>query len=130
MKTIDIIIFICDKDDIHINIKMLEYYDYIYDKNIISCINKEDLLTEGEKNSILKKYKHENINLEKYPLLLLSPKESTGIDSLKNLISSYANNIISKKLKKIKLEDNNSSIRRASKNLKLKKERKKDSRCC
>ena len=62
MKRIDIIVFVCDVENLNISYyyKEIENKIFLNDKKIIACINKVDLLNDENKNIILNRFKEEN----------------------------------------------------------------------
>jgi tRNA U34 5-carboxymethylaminomethyl modifying GTPase MnmE/TrmE len=99
LENADIIIFLNSNDKLKVNTSKIEERVSLSDKKIIYCINKKDLLSDGETNETLKKFKILNNKLKDNPILLVSAKTSYGIQELKNKIEEYSINIIEKKNK-------------------------------
>ena len=131
MRKIDIFIFICDVEKTN-NLyyyKIIENKISLKDKKIIACINKVDLLNDGNKNIILTKFKEENKMFENDPIFL-SAKTSTGIDKLKKLINEYSNDILKEKRKENESKNNNFSISLARKTSELSDTKENDDSKC
>ena len=117
------------------NVNISYYYKEIEnkislnDKKIIACINKVDLLNDGNKNIILTKFKEENKMFENDPIFL-SAKTSTGIDKLKKLINEYSNDILKEKRKENESKNNNFSISLARKTYELSDTKENDDSKC
>ena len=113
LNKMDIIIFVNDINELKVNTTKVESVISLTDKKIILCINKGDLLNDGEKKKILEKYREENSKLNYNPLII-SAKNSTGIETLKNLIKECSNELISERKRENESEEYSSSVKRAS----------------
>ena len=103
----DIIIFVRDNQRENFDFwhNFVENLINIESKKIIYCLNKTDLMTEGEKSNIFNELK--KINKEKKHhagIQFVSSKSSDGIFNLKSLIEEKSQEIISEELKKHKYD--------------------------
>ena len=125
----DIIIFVNDENNINAYTNFVEDKILLFEKKIICCINKMDLISDAEKNKVLKEYKLENDELKAQPVFLVSAKSKEGIKELTKKINEYSINIIDKKIDSSKKTDNRIELKNERKyisNNKLKKKKK----CC
>ena len=125
----DIIIFVNDDKRIKAYTNFVEDKLLLSEKKIICCINKMDLISDAEKNKVLKEYKLENDELKAQPIFLVSDKSKEGIKELTKKINEYSINIIDKKIDSSKKTDNRIELKNERKyisNNKLKKKKK----CC
>ena len=125
----DIIIFVNDDKRIKAYTNFVEDKILLSEKKIICCINKMDLISDAEKNKVLKEYKLENDELKAQPIFLVSAKSKEGIKELTKKINEYSINIIDKKIDSSKKTDNRIELKNERKyisNNKLKKKKK----CC
>lgn len=120
LDKVDIIIFVNNKDELHVNTRLIENRVLLSDKKVICCINKKDLFTDAESEEIIKKFKEENEKLKDKPIILVSAKTSDGIKELNNKINEYSIDIIDKKIN----ENQNESV---STHFMLKNEKEKES---
>ena len=101
MKKIEIIIFVSDNENINIAFDKLEGKIKLYERKMIFCINKEDLISDGEKAKLIINYK--KINKKEGIIvdpLLVSAKSGKEIENLKNLIKKIGLEIVKKKTEK------------------------------
>ena len=129
MKYADIIIFVNDEYNIKAHTNFVADKLLLSEKKIICCINKMDLISDAEKNKVLKEYKLENDELKAQPIFLVSAKSKEGIKELTKKINEYSINIIDKKIDSSKKTDNRIKLKNERKyisNNKLKKKKK----CC
>ena len=96
LDSVDIIIFVNDKNQIKALTSIVEKKILLSDKIVICCINKMDLFSDGELEPILAKYKLENEELKDKPIFVVSAQTSEGINELKDKVNDYSINIIKK----------------------------------
>ena len=96
LDNVDIIIFVNGKDEIKAYTHLVKTRILLQEKKIICCINKIDLVSDGEKKKVLNNFKSENSELKQQPIFLVSAKTSEGIEELKNQIKNYALDITDK----------------------------------
>ena len=96
LDSVDIIIFVNDKNQIKALTSIVEKKILLSDKIVICCINKMDLFSDGELEPILAKYKLENEELKDKPIFVVSAQTSEGIKELKDKVNDYSINIIKK----------------------------------
>ena len=79
LDNVDIIIFVNVKDEIKAYTHLVKTRILLQEKKIICCINKIDLVSDGEKKKVLNNFKSENSELKQQPIFLVSAKTSEGM---------------------------------------------------
>ena len=127
LDIVDIIIFVNDQKGLEVNtLEIIKERVLLSDKKVICCINKKDILSDGEIGKTLKNFKEINSELKDKPIILVSAKTSDGIKELKNKIRECSLNII--KEKKIAEIQKSKKLNRI--NIKLDPERNDKKHCC
>ena len=127
LPNVDIIIFVNDEKQIKAYTNFVEDKILLSEKKIICCINKMDLISDAEKNKVLKEYKLENDELEDQPIFLVSAKSKEGIEELSKRINEYAINIIDKIIDSSKKTENTMELKNERFSIEKLREKKK---CC
>lgn len=116
---VDIIIFVNERENLKIKFELIEKKIILSNKILLFCINKDDLIPNGGRTGIQKKYKSLNkVKVIDNPIFV-SCSNGNGIKDLKNKILKIGNDIISKRSQKENSVEKNTTVNRN--NIKLNK---------